>query len=172
MDPQWGHLTIKMAGHAPFGAQVILNGHEYVAVAAQAAGIGFIKEGNCFTGITDPAAWPRSQTPCRRMRLQGGWARSCDRWIYTACLVFGLDLADQQAQRVPLRLLGLPGRVQPQPALRLRRADGPDVFDTVGGPDPVPAGRAALGHLFGVKTRPRTARAVAAAGGRDRDTCV
>ena len=22
------------------------------------------------------AAWPRSQTPCRRMRLQGGWARS------------------------------------------------------------------------------------------------
>ena len=25
MDTQWGHLTIKMAGHAPFGAQVILN---------------------------------------------------------------------------------------------------------------------------------------------------
>src|SRR5712692_4317612 len=49
MDSQWGHLTIKMAGHAPFGAQVLLNGHEYVAVAAQAAGIGFAKEGNCFT---------------------------------------------------------------------------------------------------------------------------
>jgi hypothetical protein len=26
MDSRWGHLTIKMAGHAPFGAQVILNG--------------------------------------------------------------------------------------------------------------------------------------------------
>ena len=26
MDRQWGHLTIKMAGHAPFGAQVLLNG--------------------------------------------------------------------------------------------------------------------------------------------------
>src|SRR6266540_2114988 len=49
MDSRWGHLTIKMAGHAPFAAQVILNGHEYVAVAAQAAGIGFTKEGNCFT---------------------------------------------------------------------------------------------------------------------------
>jgi len=47
MDRQWGHLTIKMAGHAPFGAQVLLNGHEHVAVAAQAAGIGFTKEGNC-----------------------------------------------------------------------------------------------------------------------------
>ena len=29
------------------GAQVLLNGHEHVAVAAQAAGIGFTKEGNC-----------------------------------------------------------------------------------------------------------------------------
>ena len=54
MDSRWGHLTIKMAGHPPFAAQVILNGHEYVAVAAQAAGIAFTKEGNCFTGTTDP----------------------------------------------------------------------------------------------------------------------
>ena len=29
-DPEWGHITIKMAGHPPFGAQVMLNGHEYV----------------------------------------------------------------------------------------------------------------------------------------------
>ena len=27
MDPTWGHVTIKMSGHPPFGAQVILNGH-------------------------------------------------------------------------------------------------------------------------------------------------
>ena len=38
MDSQWGHLTIKMAGHAPFGAQVLLNGHEYVAVAGISEG--------------------------------------------------------------------------------------------------------------------------------------
>src|SRR6516162_2710926 len=31
LDPDWGHLTIKMSGHPPFGAQVMLNGHEYVA---------------------------------------------------------------------------------------------------------------------------------------------
>ena len=53
MDPAFGHLTIKMSGHPPFGAQVMLNGHEYVAVAAQAEGIGFVKEGSCFTGIAD-----------------------------------------------------------------------------------------------------------------------
>src|SRR4051794_37690292 len=33
-DSEWGHLTIKMAGHPPFGAQVMLNGHEYVACRA------------------------------------------------------------------------------------------------------------------------------------------
>jgi hypothetical protein len=27
LDPMWGHITIKMAGHPPFGAQIILNGH-------------------------------------------------------------------------------------------------------------------------------------------------
>ncbi len=34
----WGHVTIKMSGHPPFGAQIILNGHEYVARQAEAAG--------------------------------------------------------------------------------------------------------------------------------------
>src|SRR6476620_1719042 len=31
LDPDWGHLTIKISGHPPFPAQVILNGHEHVA---------------------------------------------------------------------------------------------------------------------------------------------
>src|SRR6185437_8031582 len=31
MDAVWGHVTIKMSGHPPFGAQIIINGHEYVA---------------------------------------------------------------------------------------------------------------------------------------------
>lgn len=30
LDPQWGHVTVRMCGHPPFGAQVILNGHERV----------------------------------------------------------------------------------------------------------------------------------------------
>jgi hypothetical protein len=59
MDPAWGHMVIKMSGHPPRPAQVILNGHEYVAVAAQAEGIGFVKEGNCFTGIADPQGLAR-----------------------------------------------------------------------------------------------------------------
>ncbi len=96
MDRQWGHLTIKMAGHAPFGAQVLLNGHEYVAVAAQAAGIGFTTEGNCFTGTTDPAGLAQIADTLSQDAAAGRLSQVIDRWIYTACLVFGLDLADQQ----------------------------------------------------------------------------
>ena len=54
IDPVWGHVTIKLSGHPPFGAEVILNGHAYVACAARIAGVGFSKEGNCFTGVSDP----------------------------------------------------------------------------------------------------------------------
>jgi hypothetical protein len=97
MDPAWGHLVVKMSGHPPFGAQVILNGHEYVACAAHAAGIGFVKEGNCFTEITDPAGLAQIAETLSQDAAIGRLGQVCDRWIYSACLCFGLDLAEQQA---------------------------------------------------------------------------
>ena len=95
MDPAWGHVTIKMSGHPPFPAQVILNGHEHVAAAARAAGIGFTKEGNCFTGIADPRGLAQIADTLSRHAATGRLGQVCDRWIYTACLCFGLDLAEQ-----------------------------------------------------------------------------
>src|SRR4051812_46819555 len=97
LDPEWGHMTIKMSGHPPFGAQVILNGHEYVAAAARAAGIRFVKEGNCFTRIADPAALAQIADTLSQPATIGRLTQACDRWIYTACLCFGLDL-DEQAR--------------------------------------------------------------------------
>jgi hypothetical protein len=95
MDRAWGHLTIKMSGHPPFGAQVILNGHEYVACQARAEGIGFTKEGNCFTGIADPQRLAQVADTLSRHAAIGRLGQVCDRWIYSACLCFGLDLAEQ-----------------------------------------------------------------------------
>jgi len=95
MDPTWGHLTIKMSGHPPFGAQVILNGHEYLACTAQTAGIGFTKEGNCFTRVTDPAGLAQIADTLSQPGTIGRLSQVIDRWIYTACLCFGLDLAEQ-----------------------------------------------------------------------------
>jgi hypothetical protein len=95
MDPEWGHVTIKMAGHPPFAAQVILNGHEYVAAAAQKHGIGFTKQGNCFTTVADPAGLARVADTLSQEATVGRLSQVCDRWIYSACLCFGLELAEQ-----------------------------------------------------------------------------
>jgi len=99
MDPSFGHLVIKMSGHPPFGAQVMLNGHEYVAVAAQGEGIGFTKEGNCFTEIADPQRLARVADAWPRDAAIGRLGQVCDRWIYSACLCFGLDLEEQERSR-------------------------------------------------------------------------
>jgi hypothetical protein len=96
MDPAFGHLTIKMSGHPPFGAQVMLNGHEYVAVAAHAEGIGLTKEGNCFTEIADPQRLARVADAWPQQAAIGRLGQVCDRWIYSACLCFGLDLEEQE----------------------------------------------------------------------------
>lgn len=97
MGPEFGHVTIKMAGHPPFGAQVILNGHEYVAAQAASAGTGYTKEGNCFTATVDPAGLARIADTWSQPAIVGRLGQVCDRWIYTACLCFGLDLADQES---------------------------------------------------------------------------
>lgn len=97
MDPTWGHITIKMSGHPPFGAQIILNGHEYVACQARKAGIGFTKEGNCFTSVTDPKALAEVADTLSDHQTVGRLSQVCDRWIYTSCACFGLDLAEQES---------------------------------------------------------------------------
>jgi hypothetical protein len=97
MDPQWGHLTIKMSGHPPFGAQVIANGHEWVACQARKQQISFAKDGNCFTAITDTHALAAVADTLSEPDITGRLAAVCERWIYSACLCFGLSLAEQQA---------------------------------------------------------------------------
>ena len=123
IDPEWGHVTIKMSGHPPFGAQIILNGHEYVARQAAAAGIAFTKVGNCFTAVADPAGLAR---------IADALSQRC------GCRAAGPGLPTMDLHRVPvlragsrratpqrirLRVRRLSARVQPQPDLR-RRRDG------------------------------------------------
>lgn len=45
-----------MSGHPPFGAQITLNGHEYVACQARKKGIVFRKEGDCFVQAASATA--------------------------------------------------------------------------------------------------------------------
>jgi hypothetical protein len=96
LDADWGHLTIKMSGHPPFGAQVILNGHEYVACQAQKAGVGFTKQDNCFTTITSAAELAQLADTLSQPETTGRLRQLCERWIYTTCLCFALDLEEQK----------------------------------------------------------------------------
>src|SRR6201987_333432 len=95
LDPDWGHLTIKISGHPPFPAQVILNGHEYVACQARKAGLTFTKEGNCFTTISDVAGLATIADTLSEPRAIGRLSQVCERWIYT-CLCFALDFDEQK----------------------------------------------------------------------------
>jgi hypothetical protein len=96
LDREWGHVTIKISGHPPFPAQVILNGHEYVACQARKAGIGFIKDGNCFTAIGNASGFTKIAETLSEQRAVGRLRQVCERWIYRSCLCFALDFEEQQ----------------------------------------------------------------------------
>jgi hypothetical protein len=95
MDPQWGHIVIKMCGHPPFELQIILNGHEYVARQAQQQGLHFTKEDNCFTMVSGAQLAEVADTLGAHDPV-GHLRQLCDRWVYSVCLGFALDLAEQQ----------------------------------------------------------------------------
>jgi hypothetical protein len=147
-----------MAGHPPFGAQVILNGHEHVACRAQAAGIAFAKEGNCFTAVADPAGLAQVADTLSHPAAVGRLGQVCDRWIYTACLCFGLDLADQE--RSLFRYSYAIYQVEYSRNLLFRSGAQMDtVFDAVVDRTRRRLDIPALRTLFGTKQRPRTHRA-------------
>ena len=96
VDAAWGHVTIKLCGHAPFSAQIILNGHEYVARQAKKEGVEFTKEDNCFTEVPDTAQLAEIADTLYSAETIGRLIHMCERWIYSACLCFGLSLEDQE----------------------------------------------------------------------------
>jgi len=96
VDPEWGHVTIRMCPHPPFHAQVILNGHEFVAAAARREGLAFTKEGNCFTEVPNAAGLARVADTMKAPGFVGRLTQVCERWIYSACLGFALTVEEQQ----------------------------------------------------------------------------
>jgi hypothetical protein len=96
VDPQWGHVTIRMSGHPPFGLQISLNGHEWVERQAQKQAICWVKEGNCFVGGSDLAGINRLAQQLDGVRGLALLGQVVDRWVYSACLCFGLNFEQQK----------------------------------------------------------------------------
>ena len=87
---------IKLCGHPPFSAQIVVNGHEFVAHRAEDRGIEFTKEGNCFTQVLNTAQMAEIADTLYSPETIGRLTQMCERWIYSACLCFGLSLEDQE----------------------------------------------------------------------------
>lgn len=102
IDEQWGHVTIAICGHPPFKAMIMLNGHEYVACRARRAGLTFVKEGNCFTEVSDAARLAQIADTLRSPAAIGHLRQVCERWIYQ-CLCFGLSFDEQKRSRFRYR---------------------------------------------------------------------
>lgn len=96
MDRQWGHISIRMSGHPPFSSQILLNGHEWLERQAHKEAICYSKEGNCFAGGSDLPALDRLAAGLHGSTGLVSLAQVCDRWIYSACLCFGLTRKEQQ----------------------------------------------------------------------------
>ena len=147
---------------------MILNGHEYVAVAAQGEGIGFTKEGNCFTEIADPQRLARVADAWPQQAAIGRLGQVCDRWIYSACLCFGLDLAEQA--RSGFRYAYSVYQAEYSRNLLFNSgAQMEDLFDRILDRTRSRLDIPALRTLFGLKTRPHHNRKQRPARARDRD---
>jgi len=85
-----------MSGHPPFGAQIILNGHDYLSCAAKQAELTATKQANCFVQTSDAAGLTKIADTLSEPKIEGRLRKLCDRWIYSSCLIFGLDLEEQQ----------------------------------------------------------------------------
>jgi hypothetical protein len=96
IDPEWGHVIIRFCPHPPFDAQFIFNGHERLARAADAEGILYRKERNCFTEISSAADLARVADTMSTAGAEGRLAQVCERWIYSVCLIFALDREEQE----------------------------------------------------------------------------
>ncbi len=96
IDAEWGHVTVRMCGYPPFGAQVILNGHEWVGRQALRDHVMVAKESNCFVAGSDFEAIGQLAAALNEDITEGGLKKLCERWITTACLCFALSLEEQQ----------------------------------------------------------------------------
>ena len=96
MDREWGHVTIRMCGYPPFGAQLILNGHEWVEREARRKCLTTVKDGNCFVEGSDFAAVNRVAARLHQENAIGRLRELCERWIYATCLCFALTHEEQK----------------------------------------------------------------------------
>jgi hypothetical protein len=95
IDREWGHVTIRICSYPPFGAQVILNGHERVERQARREQLAAVKDGNCFIEGSDFPAINRLAAKLNRTETIALLHQLCERWVYSTCLCFALPTEER-----------------------------------------------------------------------------
>lgn len=95
IDREWGHVTIRICSYPPFGAQVILNGHERVERQARREQLAVVKDGNCFIEGSDFPAINRLAAKLNRTETIALLHQLCERWVYSTCLCFALPTEER-----------------------------------------------------------------------------
>ena len=67
-----------------------------MACQAQKAGVGFAKQDNCFTKVANAAELAQIADTLSQPEITGRLRQLCERWIYTTCLCFALNLEEQK----------------------------------------------------------------------------
>ncbi|MBE7472911.1 MAG: hypothetical protein HS114_31055 [Anaerolineales bacterium] len=94
MDPEWGHVTLRISSHPPFAAMVILNGHEYLARQAHQAGRTLELTSNCFSDIMTAADLTWLAETSWELPTKGQLGQVCHRWL-NSCLHFALPESER-----------------------------------------------------------------------------
>src|SRR6266700_1105555 len=71
----------------------------YVAAQAQKARVEFTKQENCFTSVSNATGLAKIADTLSEKETAGRLRQLCARWIYSTCLCFALDLAEQEKSR-------------------------------------------------------------------------
>src|SRR5450432_3620176 len=85
---------------SPFRVQdmkrIMIHGHEDVAAQAQKAGVEFTKQENCFTSVSNATGLTKIADTLSEKETAGRLRQLCERWIYSTCLCFALDMEEQE----------------------------------------------------------------------------
>ena len=96
LDPDWGasdhqderSSAVRGAGDAEWS--------RVRGVSGAKDWIAFTKQGNCFTTVINAADLAKVADTLSEQRTAGRLRQICERWIYTTCLCFALDLEEQK----------------------------------------------------------------------------
>lgn len=108
LDREFGLMHIRLETWFPFGIQVYVNGHDWLAQQMRKKGLGFVQQDNAFTELENPKAtqkiadrfaglnWPKQLSKWARrvnpLLTRGGWLSHLDYYWVTDQAEYASDV--------------------------------------------------------------------------------